>query len=169
MATVSFLWHLHQPAYRTADGTSHAPWAAVHAGGAYTTLARAIETTGATGHVINIVPTLLEQLLAYAGQSVNDPVVEAMLTPTTDLSGEQQARGFTLEKLFQTADELGLRYVGYSEHWHSRTSVDLFRRIREELGRLQPRYQVEVFLSAEINVLNSRRFVEIAETLRIRR
>ena len=43
MATLSFLWHLHQPGYRTADGVSHAPWAALHAGGAYTTLARAIE------------------------------------------------------------------------------------------------------------------------------
>ena len=90
MATISFLWHLHQPAYRTADGVSHAPWAAVHAGGAYTTLARAIETTDATGQVINIVPTLLEQLLAYADGSVTDPVLESVLTPSTELSQEQR-------------------------------------------------------------------------------
>ena len=90
MAKVSFLWHLHQPAYRTADGISHAPWAAVHAGGAYTTLARAIETTAATGQVVNIVPTLLEQLQAYADQSVSDPVLEAILTPVSDLSEEQR-------------------------------------------------------------------------------
>jgi UDPglucose--hexose-1-phosphate uridylyltransferase len=90
MATVSFLWHLHQPAYRTADGVSHAPWAAVHAGGAYTTLARAIETTAATGQVINIVPTLLEQLLAYADGSVTDPVLESVLTPATELRDDQR-------------------------------------------------------------------------------
>jgi UDPglucose--hexose-1-phosphate uridylyltransferase len=90
MATVSFLWHLHQPAYRTADGVSHAPWAAVHAGGTYTTLARAIETTAATGQVVNIVPTLLEQLLAYADGSVTDPVLDAVLTPATDLDDEQR-------------------------------------------------------------------------------
>jgi galactose-1-phosphate uridylyltransferase (family 1) len=90
MATVSFLWHLHQPAYRTADGVSHAPWAAVHAGGAYTTLARAIETTSATGQVVNIVPTLLEQLQAYADGSVTDPVLEAILTPVADLSEDQR-------------------------------------------------------------------------------
>jgi len=90
MATISFLWHLHQPAYRTADGVSHAPWAAVHAGGAYTTLARAIETTNATGQVINIVPTLLEQLLAYARGSVTDPVLESILTPITELSRDQR-------------------------------------------------------------------------------
>ena len=90
MATVSFLWHLHQPAYRTADGVSHAPWAAVHAGGTYMTLARAIETTEATGQIINIVPTLLEQLLAYADGSVNDPVLESVLTPATELSDNQR-------------------------------------------------------------------------------
>jgi UDPglucose--hexose-1-phosphate uridylyltransferase len=90
MATVSFLWHLHQPAYRTADGVSHAPWAAVHAGGAYTTLARAIETTSATGQIVNIVPTLLEQLLAYADGSVTDPVLDAVLTPATELNDDQK-------------------------------------------------------------------------------
>ena len=90
MATVSFLWHLHQPAYRTADGTSHAPWAAVHAGGAYTTLASAIEHTAASGQVVNIVPTLLEQLLAYSDGTVSDPVLEAMLTPATELDDRQR-------------------------------------------------------------------------------
>ena len=90
MATVSFLWHLHQPAYRTADGTSHAPWAAVHAGGAYTTLARAIESTAATGQVVNIVPTLLEQLLAYGDNSVTDPVLETILTPVAELAEDRR-------------------------------------------------------------------------------
>ena len=90
MATVSFLWHLHQPAYRTADGTSHAPWVAVHAGGAYTTLARAIEATSASGQVVNIVPTLLEQLLAYRDGTVVDPVLDAVLTPALDLSEAQR-------------------------------------------------------------------------------
>jgi histidinol phosphatase-like PHP family hydrolase len=74
----------------------------------------------------------------------------------TELSGEAQAQGFTLAKLFETADALGLRYVGYSEHWHPGTSPDLFLRIRDELDRLQPQFRVRVFLSAEIDVLNAR-------------
>ncbi len=73
----------------------------------------------------------------------------------TELCGEEQAQGFTLEKLFETAEALGLRYVGYSEHWHPATSPDLFRRIRNDLERLQPRFRVKIFLSAEIDVLNS--------------
>ena len=90
MATISFLWHLHQPAYRTADNTSHAPWTMLHAGGAYLTLAHSIERSAGAGQILNIVPTLLEQLLAYAGGSVNDPVIEAITTPTDDLTEAQQ-------------------------------------------------------------------------------
>jgi alpha-amylase/alpha-mannosidase (GH57 family) len=85
VATVSFLWHLHQPAYRTADGTAHAPWVALHAGGAYTTLAQAILDSGGRGQVVNIVPTLLEQLLAYRDGSVRDPVVDILTRPVDRL------------------------------------------------------------------------------------
>jgi len=90
MAKLSFLWHLHQPSYRTADGSSHAPWAMMHAGGAYRTLASAIAEAGGRGQVVNIVPTLLEQLLAYRDNAVDDPVVEALITPAGDLSDEQR-------------------------------------------------------------------------------
>jgi alpha-amylase/alpha-mannosidase (GH57 family) len=81
MPSLSFLWHLHQPAYRTADGVAHAPWVALHAGGAYTTLASAILDSGGRGHVVNIVPTLLEQLLAYDQRSVRDPMMELVARP----------------------------------------------------------------------------------------
>ena len=90
MAKLSFLWHLHQPSYRTADGLSHAPWAMIHAGGAYRTLASAIAEVDGHGQVVNIVPTLLEQLIAYRDHAVNDPVVEALITPAADLSDEQR-------------------------------------------------------------------------------
>jgi alpha-amylase/alpha-mannosidase (GH57 family) len=91
MPTVSFLWHLHQPAYRTADRVAHAPWVLLHAGGAYLTLARAIADTAGRGQVVNIVPTLLEQLIAYRDGTVVDPVAEALTTAAADLSGPQRA------------------------------------------------------------------------------
>ncbi len=90
MAKLSFLWHLHQPSYRTADRVSHAPWTALHAGGAYRTLARSILSTGGRGQVVNIVPTLLEQLIAYRDATVHDPVIEALTTPARDLSEAQR-------------------------------------------------------------------------------
>ena len=91
MATVTFLWHLHQPAYRTADGVAHAPWVLLHSGGSYLTLARAIADTAGRGQVVSIVPTLLEQLLAYREGTVIDPVVEALTAPAADLSAGQRA------------------------------------------------------------------------------
>ena len=90
MAKLSFLWHLHQPSYRTADGVSHAPWAALHAGGSYRTLASAIIEAGGRGQVVNIVPTLLEQLMAYRDGTVEDPVIDALTTPTGDLTEDQR-------------------------------------------------------------------------------
>ncbi len=92
MATLSFLWHLHQPCYRTADGVSHAPWAAIHAGGAYRTLAGSIAATGGRGQVVNIVPSLLEQLIAYRDGEVRDPVIEALAVPAGDLSDAERER-----------------------------------------------------------------------------
>jgi alpha-amylase/alpha-mannosidase (GH57 family) len=91
MTTVSFLWHLHQPSYRTADGVSHAPWTLLHAGGAYMTLTRAVVEHGGRGQVINIVPTLLEQLIAYRDGAASDPVADAFTTPAADLTAEQVA------------------------------------------------------------------------------
>ncbi|MDP6778660.1 MAG: hypothetical protein QGI83_18040 [Candidatus Latescibacteria bacterium] len=74
----------------------------------------------------------------------------------TELSGEKQAEGFTIERLFAEADALGLSHVGYSEHWKTTTSPDQFLRIRDEVERLQPHHRVKVFVSAEIDALNSR-------------
>jgi alpha-amylase/alpha-mannosidase (GH57 family) len=90
MAKLSFLWHLHQPSYRTADGVSHAPWAAIHAGGAYRTLAAAIADEAGSGQVINIVPTLLEQLTAYRDGRVQDPIIESLTAPAGDLTDVQR-------------------------------------------------------------------------------
>ncbi|MCP4895923.1 MAG: hypothetical protein GY906_03025 [bacterium] len=90
MATVTFLWHLHQPSYRTRDGYSHAPWVAIHAGGGYRTLLKAIADTDAPGQVVNVVPTLVEQLEAYRDDRVNDPVLDALTTPAGQLDWEQR-------------------------------------------------------------------------------
>jgi len=127
MATVSFLWHLHQPAYRTADGISHAPWTALHSGGAYTTLARAIEVTGGPGQVVNIVPTLLEQLLAYIDGTVTDPVLEAVITPAADLSTGQ--REVLVDWAFHVNPRQFARYPRLAELAQGRSGADPMRRL----------------------------------------
>lgn len=132
MATVSFLWHLHQPAYRTDDGISHAPWAALHAGGAYLTLARAIERSGGRGQVVNIVPTLLEQLVAYRDGTVVDPVVEAVLTPVAELSNEQ--RELLVEWGFHVNPRQFARYPRLAELARRRPASGSANRLASRFG-----------------------------------
>jgi len=64
---------------------------ALHAGGAYTTLVSSILDAGGRGQVINVVPTLLEQLEAYRDGGVTDPVMEALCRPVVDLEPEDRA------------------------------------------------------------------------------
>lgn len=86
MAKVTFLWHLHQPRYRTADGHAHAPWVLLHAAGEYLTLAYALKETGVPGQVLNLTPVFLEQLVAYQEGRVRDPFLDALACPASELS-----------------------------------------------------------------------------------
>ncbi len=85
MAKLTFLWHLHQPQYRTADGHVHAPWVALHAAGEYLTLVRVLAETGMAGQVLNLTPVFLDQLVAYRDGAADDPLLAALGTPARDL------------------------------------------------------------------------------------
>lgn len=91
MPKLTFLWHLHQPRYRTADGKAHAPWVILHAAGEYLTLAHALKETAIPGQVLNLTPVFLEQLLAYAQSQVADPLLTALDKPAVELSPEEAA------------------------------------------------------------------------------
>jgi alpha-amylase/alpha-mannosidase (GH57 family) len=88
MAKLTFLWHLHQPQYRTADGRVHAPWVLLHAAGEYLTLIHALEAAEWPGHVVNLSPVFLEQLAAYRDGAARDPLLDALRTPARDLGPE---------------------------------------------------------------------------------
>ncbi len=86
MPRLTFLWHLHQPQYRTADGVVHAPWVLLHAAGEYLTLANAIERSGLAGQVLNLTPVFLDQLAAYRDGTARDPLLEALSLPARELT-----------------------------------------------------------------------------------
>jgi alpha-amylase/alpha-mannosidase (GH57 family) len=88
MAKITFLWHLHQPLYRTADGRVHAPWVLLHAGGEYLTLVHALEHFDLRGQVLNLTPVFLEQLAAYRDRRCDDPLLQALQCPAADLAPE---------------------------------------------------------------------------------
>ncbi|NOZ79776.1 MAG: hypothetical protein GXP48_11475 [Acidobacteria bacterium] len=147
MATITFLWHLHQPAYRTADGIAHAPWVAVHAGGAYTTLARALLETGARGHVINLVPTLVEQMEAYRDGRVHDRVIDALCCPAPELADEDV---FTLlEWAFYVSPRQLDRYPRLAELAARRAAIQDPARSKAMFGRGDLRDLQVLFILAQ--------------------
>ena len=91
MARLTFLWHLHQPQYRTADGRVHAPWVLLHSAGEYFTLAHLLARTDWPGHVLNLTPVFLDQLVAYRDGTAHDPLLEALATPSGQIAPEQVA------------------------------------------------------------------------------
>lgn len=91
---VSFLWHLHQPDY-TEPGNTHRsaalflPWVRMHALKDYVWLPRLLSEYSSLRHTINVVPSLLAQLDAYA-HGASDPVLELCTGPAAALSLEQR-------------------------------------------------------------------------------
>ena len=53
-----------------------------------------------------------------------------------EYSGEEQAKGFTIARMFELADRLGLLHVGFTEHWKPDTDPGLFDAIRREVATL---------------------------------
>ena len=86
MPKLTFLWHLHQPQYRTADRVVHAPWVLLHAAGEYLTLVHALAASRLSGQVLNLTPVFLDQLAAYRDGTARDPLLEALATPARDLA-----------------------------------------------------------------------------------
>lgn len=87
----------------------------------------------------------------------------------SEYSGEDQCQGFTIPRMFELADEIGLRYVSLTEHWGPTTDPAIFHQARREIDELNRVHQVKFFLSAEIAVLDSegRLAVEATEAKKV--
>jgi len=92
---VALLWHLHQPDYRDpSSGRPVLPWARLHAlRGVRDLLVEAVEHDVAM--TINVVPSLLDQLLGYAS-GVDDRHLELTRAPTEALLADGGAEALAL-------------------------------------------------------------------------
>ena len=84
---VAFVWHMHQPYYRfSRTGPFEMPWARLHGLKDYLDM---VETLGAfpdLHQTFNLVPSLVEQLEAYAGGDFRDVYWDHTLKPASELS-----------------------------------------------------------------------------------
>jgi len=66
MLNVAFLWHMHQPDYRDADGVMGMPWVFLHAIKDYYDMPWMLSRHKGLKATFNLTPSLIEQLLLYS-------------------------------------------------------------------------------------------------------
>ena len=98
MTELVFLWHMHQPYYKDCIRNKYLmPWVRLHALKGYYDLPLAMEKYGVRG-VVNVVPSLIEQLKDYAENSVTDAWLEHTLIDPAEMKEEQKA--FVVKNFF---------------------------------------------------------------------
>ncbi len=104
---VAFIWHQHQPLYKSPEGGSSSylgtgryrlPWVRLHGTKDYLDLILMLERYPKLHQTVNLVPSLILQLEDYIAGTAFDPYLEVSLTPTEQLTSGQLE--FILEHFF---------------------------------------------------------------------
>jgi alpha-amylase/alpha-mannosidase (GH57 family) len=105
--SLAFLWHMHQPQYRTAgEAVCVQPWVRLHASRSYYDMVRVLAEFPGVRVTFNLVPTLVEQIDAYvAGGS--DLFRETARVPAVDL--DERQRRFLVDHFFSAQEERMIR------------------------------------------------------------
>lgn len=86
---LALFWHQHQPYYKDLSaGEMAMPWVRLHGLKDYYGMARLIEHFPGMRCTINLVPSLVAQLLDYVQNGATDPFLRRTRTPADGLSGE---------------------------------------------------------------------------------
>ena len=100
---VAFVWHMHQPYYRSArTGAFQMPWARLHALKDYLDMVEILADYPTIHQTFNLVPSLVEQLEDYAGGSPIDIYWQNTVKPASALSPGERA--FLVERMCERSD-----------------------------------------------------------------
>jgi alpha-amylase/alpha-mannosidase (GH57 family) len=100
---VAFVWHMHQPYYRSArSGAFEMPWARLHALKDYLDMVEILAAYPGLHQTFNLVPSLVEQLEDYASGDYVDVYWERTLKPAEELAPGEQA--FLMERMCERSD-----------------------------------------------------------------
>ncbi len=86
---VAILWHQHQPYYKF-ENRYLLPWTRLHATKDYYDIAAALERFPKIRQTINVVPSLLIQLLDYVREGALDTVLELSRRPAAELAEQEK-------------------------------------------------------------------------------
>ncbi len=96
---VAFIWHQHQPLYKSRIGGEYRlPWARLHGTKDYLDLVLLLERYPKLHQTVNLVPSLIMQLDDYVAGTAFDPYLTLSLTAADQLTEEQ--REYAIEHFF---------------------------------------------------------------------
>ncbi|HEX8948093.1 MAG TPA: glycoside hydrolase family 57 protein [Dissulfurispiraceae bacterium] len=96
---IAFLWHMHQPYYKDPfTGVSRLPWVRLHGVKDYLDMVKILEPFPNVRQTFNVVPSLLEQLSGYVGNTATDRYLQLTLKSPSDLT--EAERLFIIENFF---------------------------------------------------------------------
>lgn len=86
---LALLWHQHQPYYKVGNRYL-LPWARLHATKDYLDMAALLDAYPRISQTVNVVPSLLDQLVDYGAGRAGDTVLELTLHPAESLTIENK-------------------------------------------------------------------------------
>jgi alpha-amylase/alpha-mannosidase (GH57 family) len=118
-----FLWHMHQPYYKNlVTGEYRLPWVRLHALKDYYGMVKLLDGFPGMRQTFNLVPSLIAQIQDYVSGSAQDPFLDVVSRPPSDLTPGQ--REFALASLFQAnMQNMIVRYPRYRELWEKFQSL----------------------------------------------
>lgn len=134
---LAFFWHQHQPYYPDdIAGENPMPWVRLHGVKDYIGMALHLAEVPEMRCSINLVPSLLVQILAYTEKGATDRFLQIARIPARDLS--QHDALFLLDQYFMANPEHVIRpWPRFWELYHRRAAVK--NTAREALRRFQER------------------------------
>lgn len=99
MLYLAFIYHMHQPYYlNLLTQETDMPWVRLHGCKDYLDMLQILEIYPQIRQTFNLVPSLIEQLEAYANNTVKDKFFDLSLKPAKELSAQDKA--FVLDNFF---------------------------------------------------------------------
>ncbi len=144
-------WHMHQPDYRSArDYQFKLPWTYLHAIKDYTDMAWHLEQVPGLACVVNLVPSLLDQLEDYRQQFVTgnlrDPLLALLQRKDLERLSEPE-RQLILEACFRcNHDKMIAPYPAYSRLYDLLRSVQPVADDPSLLAYFSPQYLADVLV-----------------------
>jgi len=135
--SLAFYWHQHQPYYPDdLSGENLMPWVRLHGTKDYWGMAMLLREVPGLRATINLVPSLLKQILAYTESGHVDTHLRVSRIPADGLSEEDM--NYLLDNFFMVHPDQMIRpYKRYYELYKKRgLSVDTAQQARKRFSRI---------------------------------